>query len=100
MADITILLTSGTSWVVPSDWSGTNIIRCIGGGGGGGGPIANTTPGRGGGGGGYSEISNLALTPSANITIQIGAGGAAGVAGAGGTGGDTWFNGASLAASS
>lgn len=48
-----------------------------------------------GGGGAYSAITNLTLTPGTSVTFAIGAGGASGV-----TGGDTWFNGASLAASS
>ena len=63
-----IVLTSGSSWTVPSDWNSTNnAIHCIGGGGGG-------TWG-GGGGGAYARISNLPLTPGASVPYQIGAGG-------------------------
>lgn len=46
----TVFLTSGTSWVVPSDWSGTNKVEAIGGGAGG--YSANGTNQPGGGGGG------------------------------------------------
>ena len=84
-----IFLTSGTSWTVPGDWNpGSNTIECIGGGAGG-----KSNGGGGGGGGAYSKVSNLSLTGS--VTYQIGDGGGVNVAGS-----DTWFNGASLAASS
>ncbi len=99
----TVILTSGTTWTVPSNWSSTNTIEVIGGGGGGGGPAANVKGG-GGGGGAYAKISNLALTPNATVQISVGAGGAGGAAGAtainGTNGGATWFNGTSLAAAS
>lgn len=74
----TVILTSGTSWTVPTDWNSTNnTIEVIG------------------GGGGYSKITNLSLTVGASITYQIGSGGAASTAG-----GNTWFNGASFGVSS
>jgi hypothetical protein len=94
----TILLTSGTTWTVPSDWdSANNSIQCLGGGGGGG-----NKSGGGGGGSAYAKITNLTLTPGATVLIAIGAAGAgSSVADVSGTdGGDTYFNGASLAASS
>lgn len=83
----TVILTSGTTWAVPSDWSNTNTIEVIGGGGGGAnGQTAGASPVRGGGGGGggaYSKISNTtALAGGSTVTIQVGAAG--GVA-AGGT---------------
>lgn len=93
-------ITSGTSWTVPADWNNaSNTIETIGGGGGGGaggvdGSIAGGSGG-GGGGGAYSKITNLTLTPSGSVTIQVGTAGAVATAG-----GDTWFNGANLAASS
>jgi hypothetical protein len=92
-----VFLTSGTTWTVPSDWnSSDNTIEVIGGGGGGAqGNQFGGNPGGGGGGGAYSKISNLSLTPLASVTIQIGAAGAENS-----SGGDTWFNGASLGASS
>jgi hypothetical protein len=92
---IQIFIVSGTSWTVPTDWnSANNIVETIGGGGGG--QTANAAyAGSGGGGGAYSKITNLSLTAGSSITIQVGTGGAAGT-----PGGDTWFNGASLAASS
>ena len=55
------ILTSGSSWQVPSDWnSSNNTVECIGAG------------NRLGGGGAYAKISNLSLTPGAFITYQIG----------------------------
>jgi hypothetical protein len=90
----TIFLTSGTSWTVPANWnSSVNTIEVIGGGGAGG-TNGNAYSG-GGGGGAYSKISNLTLIPEASVTYQVGTGG-----GSGTNGGDTWFNGASLGASS
>jgi len=86
-----IFIVSGTSWTVPGDWSNSNSIETIGGGGG----TANSVgSGTGGGGGGYSKITNLSGL-SGSITLSIGSGGSSGAAG-----GDTWFNGASIGASS
>lgn len=83
------------TWSVPSDWpNGNNTIEVIGGGAGGGTSAGNNDAG-GGGGGGYSKITNLTLTPGGSAQYQIGVGGAAAAAG-----GDTWFNGATLGASS
>ena len=97
-----IFLTSGTSWVVPGDWdSANNSIVTIGGGGGAGGTLNPGFFGAGGGGAAYSNITNLTLTPAASISYVIGAAGTyVGTSSAGTAGGDTWFNGASLAASS
>ena len=46
-----VVLTSGTSWTVPDDWSDNNKIEVIGGGGGG----DSDTGGNGGGGGGGAD---------------------------------------------
>ncbi|MDB5244156.1 MAG: hypothetical protein JWN18_26 [Parcubacteria group bacterium] len=74
------ILSSGTTWVVPSDWnSSSNSIETVGAGGG-----TNFSYG-GGGGGGYSKITNLTLTPGASVTYKIGAGSNAV------NGGDTYF---------
>jgi hypothetical protein len=95
--------TSGLlNWTVPADWNNAdNSIHCIGGGGGGsqGQSSGDGDGGGGGGGGAYSAITNLTLTPGASIQYRIGIGGDGG-AGAGAVGGDTWFNGATLGASS
>ena len=65
MADTQVILTSGTSYTVPDDWSDTsNTIEAIGGGGSGG---SNSRAG--GGGGGYSKITNLSLTAGASINF-------------------------------
>lgn len=91
----TVIITSGTSWTVPSDWNDAdNSIEVIGGGGGGGGG-GNVGGGAGSGAGGaYAEIVNADLTPDGSVTISIGAGGTAGSTAEsnGGTGGDTYFN--------
>src|SRR5680860_1261591 len=95
------VLTSGTSFTVPSDWnSSSNSIEVIGGGGGGGLGLDSGNPskhygGGGGGGAAYSKITNLTLTPTDSISYTIGAGGAIYSAG-----GSTWFNGASCGAAS
>ena len=90
----TTFLTSGSSWAVPSDWnSSNNTIEVIGGGGGGGRKDGSASEASGGGGGAYSKITNLSLTPSASVSIQVGAGGAggSGVGDPGGNGTDTYF---------
>lgn len=88
-----IVLTSGTSWTVPADWnSAANTVEVIGGGAGG---INTTSNNAGSGGGGYSKAVNVSLTVGVSVAYVIGAGGNQATAG-----GDTWFNGASLAASS
>jgi hypothetical protein len=97
---VTVFLTSGTSWTVPSNWnSSNNTIEVIGGGAGGGQGFAGGS-GNGGGGGGsgaYSEIANLSLTPGGSVTYQVGTGGTGGVGGGANpaAGGDTYFNGTS-----
>jgi hypothetical protein len=79
----TIILTSGTSWVTPSDWNDAdNQIQCIGGGTNGTAATGSGTGahgGTGGGGGGYVSLSNVSL--SGTNSIQIGANGT-----------PTWFN--------
>lgn len=93
----TVVLTSGTSWTVPSDFNTTaNTVECWGGGGGGGGANGGS-PGSGGGGGGgaYSQVTNLNLTPGSSVAYSVGAGGTPGLSvgpTAGGAGGDTWFH--------
>ena len=96
-----LIFGSVIGWVVPEDWNNaSNTIECIGGGGGGiSQSVSGGLAGGGGGGGAYSLKNNVSLTPGATVALQIGTGGAAGVT-TPGTGGDTWFNGASLAASS
>jgi len=86
LVPIVVILTSGTSWTVPSNWaSGSNTIECIGGGSNGAG-----FAGIGGTGGTYSKITNLALTAGGTVTYSVGASG----------GGDTWFNGTSASVAS
>lgn len=93
----TVVLTSGTSWTVPSDFNTTaNTVECWGGGGGGGGANGGS-PGSGGGGGGgaYSQVTNLNLTPGSSVAYSIGDAGTAGLSvgpTAGGAGGNTWFH--------
>ena len=96
MATKTILVTSGTTWTVPSDWSSTNTITCIAPGANGAAGVGNVCcliqGGQGGGGGAAAQISKLAtLTPNGTVTIQIGAAN---------SGSPTYFNGANLGGSS
>ena len=92
------LLTSGTTWTVPGDWTNTNNIYLIGGGGAG--TVSatdgdNRAAGGGGGGGGYTAITNFFTTAGSTINYAIGAGGTSGT---GTNGGDTtWNSGASTA---
>jgi hypothetical protein len=97
LVNVVFLTTTGAllSWMVADSWNDAdNSIETIAGGGAG---FQGTSEGgRGGGGGAYSRVNNLNLTPGASVSYRVGAGGAA----SGGNGEDTWFNGASLAASS
>src|SRR5262249_24980761 len=108
---VQVVLTSGTTWTVPADWTNSNnTVESYGAGGGGGGVggfNGNSYAGGGGGGAGaYSKISNFSSTPGTSINIRVGAGGAGGTPDnwfgthVGGTGGDTWFNGTTLGGSS
>src|SRR2546428_643566 len=64
-----LFLTSGTSWIVPTDWnSDPNTIEVVGGGGG----APYRHQGGGGGGGAYSRIENLHLVPGAVVQYTIG----------------------------
>lgn len=70
-------------------------VKAWGGGGGGGGADSNGTENRAGGGGGGGAFvlnNNVTVTPGANITVTVGAGGTAGTnPTAGGTGGTSTF---------
>lgn len=73
----TIVLTSGTSWVVPADCVDAKI-ECIGPGANGlTGGAAGGAGGAGGGGGAYARKNSVALTPGASIPIVIGTTGTA-----------------------
>ena len=84
------LLTTGTSWTVPSDWNNSNnTIHMIGAGGGGANSALsgnNRAAGGGGGGGGYTVLNNQSLTPSASVPYTIG------TSAANTAGGNTTFN--------
>ena len=70
-------ITSGTTWNVPSDWnSSDNSIEAIGAGGNGGIAVANTSSGGGGGGGEYRKATNVSLTASSTVDINVPSGGA------------------------
>ncbi len=71
----TVILTSGTSWIVPSDWNNSaNRIQCIGSGAtGSNGGSYGSSSGAGGNGGGYGGVINQ--TASGTVSIQIGTGG-------------------------
>ncbi|MBX9765601.1 hypothetical protein K2X83_03095 [Patescibacteria group bacterium] len=66
-----IFLTGGTSFTIPSDWTTTNSIECIGSGGDG--RLGSATQARGGGGGGaYAGVFNLSLSGSISYAIAAG----------------------------
>lgn len=96
---------SNQTWTSPVDWNNaSNTVETIGGGGSGGlnRGVAHST---GGGGGAWNRTIQISFaTPGVTTaTYQIGAGGVAvtgTAATAGNAGSDTWFNGATLAASS
>lgn len=85
----TVFITSGTSFQIPADFGTLVSIECVGAGS----PQSSTRAG--GGGGAYASITSLSLTPGQIVTIQVGTGTTRT-----GSNNDTWFNGASLAASS
>ncbi len=75
-----IVITSGTSWTVPSDWNDvTNKIECIGAGGAGQQPTnSGSNPnfsGAGGGGGAYAITNTLSLTRGNGVSLSVAAGG-------------------------
>lgn len=86
-----VFLTSGSSFTVPADWSNaSNTIEVIGGGGGAGDDDQISYGGYGGGGGGgggYAKVSNVSLTPGANLQYYIGQGGQGGTGMGNGTAG-------------
>lgn len=71
----TVALTSGTTWLVPADFTASNSIQIIGAGGSGTNGIANTSAGAPGGGAEFSKIINVNLTPGSTVNIQVAAGG-------------------------
>lgn len=106
---VSFITTTG-SWPVPVDCIGVSglsgeFIDTIGGGGSGGVSFGGIGA-SGAGGGGWSRVtSGVSLTPGGSATAQIGSGAASVSTSSfgsfnGNAGGDTWFNGASLAASS
>lgn len=85
---------SNQTYNVPTDWNSlVNNVSTIGAGGT---CTARANGGGAGGGGAYSKKSAITLTPGGTATFQIGASTSSGTV----NGGDTWFNGATLAASS
>lgn len=109
LAVITVLTASPGSlqnFNIPSDYvqTGSSVETIAGGGSGAAsGSGGSSAKQSGGGGGAYSKVTGLALTPGGTAQYQIGVGGiAASTTGDqnGNSGGDSWFNGASLAASS
>src|SRR5262249_20999451 len=89
-----IILTSGSTWTVPADWSSIHTIECIGGGGGGARTdVRQRYRAGGGGGGGYSKVTNQTYTPGMVISFTVGAAGAGATTNntPGGAGGDTFI---------
>jgi hypothetical protein len=86
---VTVVLTSGTSWTVPSGVGRLNSVECWGGGGGTASWFGASYGG--GGGGAYAKKLALTVTPGATITYSIGSGGTSLANTVGTNGGDTWF---------
>src|SRR5882672_4193900 len=78
------ILTSGSSWTVPSNWSNSNNkIELIGAG------SPGESWGAGGGpGGGYARAENYPLSGGSSVSYQIGISSL--------SGGDTWFDSSSI----
>lgn len=96
---VQIILNSGTTWVVPSDWNNAdNSVQCFGGGAAGAGSNGGKTQlgAAGGGAGAYARGDNISLTRGSTIQVRIGAGGSPVSTDAGNPGGDTCFNATSL----
>jgi hypothetical protein len=72
-----VFIVSGTSFTLPSDWTATNTIECIGAG-------SNGVNSHGGNGGDYAKIANLADAAGTVESCQVGA-----VSGS--STGDSWF---------
>jgi hypothetical protein len=83
---IVYVITSGTSWTVPSDWDSSNNQIHLWGAGGGGGAAGldnatggagggNAFGGAGGGGGGYTKITNFSASVNSTVAYTIGVGG-------------------------
>ena len=68
MADTQVILTSGTSYTVPSDWGTTSTIEAIGGGGSGG---SNSRSGGGGGGGGGTDNPSTGGNGGSGVVIVV-----------------------------
>lgn len=82
-----IILTSGTTWDVPTDWNDAhNSIECWGAGAAG--TALSSLNTSGGGGGAWSGSLDVALTPDDTLDIQVGT-----------SADDTYLDGANLAAS-
>jgi len=75
---------SGTD-TIPTNFTASNFVACVGGGGNG---ASNGTYSGGGGGGGFSKSVNLSLTAGASVSYTVG-----------GVAGDTYFNSASFPSS-
>lgn len=87
MTVVTIVLTGGTSWPVPSDFNpASNTVHCIAGGGGGSSGLSGSEGrgGGGGGGGGYARLENI--DPGEGpVSYSIGAAGAVDTTGTAGS---------------
>lgn len=92
---VTVILSSGTSWVVPAGVTSLKSIEVWGGGGGAAGRTGGYSEG-GGGGGAYSRKENYSVTPGQLIPLQVGTGGVSQANANGGAGSDTWFDGTGI----
>lgn len=99
MAIKRILITAGTTWTVPIDWTNTGVTVTLFGAGGGGQKGSSTGKG-GGGGGARAATTTFTSTAGSVINYTIGAGGVGGTGGGGNAtagGSTTWNAGAGTA---
>ena len=91
--NLSIIITTGTTWTCPAGVTSINV-ECRGGGGGGGGASTTNGAAGGGAGGSYSKVSNITVVPNNTYPYTVGTGGTAGsTAGtSGGIGGTSTFN--------
>ena len=90
--------TESQVWTVPAGVTSVDYLVVAGGGGGGGGVPSPGANGGAGGAGGFRSGTAFPVTPAANYSVTVGAGGSAGIGGTspgsggiGGTGSDSVF---------
>ena len=97
-----VTTTGASTYTSKASWNNANnTVETVGGGGAGARGASTSTGGGGGGGGAYNKITNFNFATPGTTTASVSVGiGGVWTSSSITNGGDTWFNGASLAASS